>query len=203
VVVIASTLALFSRLGVSTTRLVLTLTVALTWLVSAAAGTAAAATFPVNAQLSGTAVWSAQDALSFVHTFSISGTVDGLGGGGTYSGTLDAGTYSTSASCGPACADVTGTIDFVTRRGSFTATVQPAGLVVWFSIGSGTTYNFTLTLTFVGGTRSFSHATGELGLSYFSHLPSPGSGVCNPFPTCSISDGGTLTGTISRPAAAG
>jgi hypothetical protein len=181
-------------------RSLLTVTVALTCLLSAAAGTAAAGTRPVTAQLTGAAVWSGQDPY-FVHTFAISGVVDGVGGGGTYSGTLQAGTYFTSFTCGPACAPVTGTIDFVTRQGSFTTTVQPGGLVVWESIGSGTHYQFALTLKFAGGTRSFSHASGAFSLPYVSSLPAPGSWWCTP--NCSIEDTGTLTGTISHPASAG
>lgn len=73
-------------------------------------------------------------------------------------------------------------------------------MVILFAIGSGEHYQFSLPLTFNGGTRSFSHASGAFSLLYDSTLPSPGSGQCNP--TCTVRDRGTLTGTISRPASA-
>jgi hypothetical protein len=71
-------------------------------------------------------------------------------------------------------------------------------LVVLFAIGSGEHYQFSMPLTFNGGTRSPSHASGAFSLLYDSTLPSPGSGLCTP--TCTVRDRGTLTGTISRPA---
>jgi hypothetical protein len=138
--------------------------------------------------LGGTAEWSGSTFLA--ETFSIHGSVDG----GTYSGALHAGTYFTTPTCGPQCAPVTGTIDFATHQGTFTATVDPAGLVSVVSIGSGTTYSFTLTLRIVSGTKSFAHATGTLGLTYESHLPT-NQVECA---VCPIVDSGTLTGNVDR-----
>jgi hypothetical protein len=142
----------------------------------------------VSWRLGGTAEWSGPGFLA--ETFSIHGSVDG----GTYSGTLHAGPYFTTPTCGPQCAPVTGTIDFATRQGTFTANVEPEGLVSVVSIGSGTTYSFALTLRVVSGTKSFAHAGGTLSLTYESHLPTnqPNCSVCP------IEDGGTLTGNMER-----
>src|SRR5436309_14023791 len=94
------------------------------WILLAAAATAAVAAVAVagvadaaslrtaafakdkEAALTGSAVWSDSD-------FAISGRFDGKLGHGTYAGTLTAGAdrFST-ATCGPVCADVTGTITF-------------------------------------------------------------------------------------------
>jgi hypothetical protein len=142
----------------------------------------------VSWTLGGTAEWSGSTFLA--ETFAVHGSVDG----GTYSGTLHAGAYFTTATCGPQCAPVTGTIDFATHQGTFTANVEPAGLVSVVSIGSGTTYSFELTLSIVSGTKSFAHATGTLGLTYESHLPT-NQVECN---VCPIVDAGTLTGNVDR-----
>jgi hypothetical protein len=142
----------------------------------------------VNWNLGGTAEWSGSTFLA--ESFAIHGTV----AGGTYSGTLHAGTYFTTATCGPQCAPVTGTIDFDAHGGTFTATVEPAGLVSVVSIGSGTTYSFELTLNIVSGTKSFAHASGTLSLTYESHLPT-NQVDCS---VCPIVDQGTLTGNVDR-----
>lgn len=170
--------------------LLTTATVVLATLLASASG-AAASTQTVDATLAGAAEWSG-DPLH-VETFTIHGDVSGTIEG-TYSGTLVAGTYFNSNTCGPVCAPITGTIDFSTRRGSFSTTVEPGGLVTLFSIGSGNHYSFALTLQIVSGTRYYSHASGELSLSYGSdqnfNLPE-----CQ---ICPIADGGHLTGTIAR-----
>jgi hypothetical protein len=177
-------------------RLLLTsVTLVLATLLASASG-ATAATQTVDATLAGAAEWTG-DPLQ-VETFSIHGTVSGTVEG-TYSGTLNAGTYFNSNTCGPTCAPITGTIDFVTRRGSFSTTVAPGGLLTLFAIGSGNHYSFALTLQIVDGTRYYKHASGELSLSYGSdqnfNLPE-----CQ---ICPIADGGHLTGTIVRGPSAG
>jgi hypothetical protein len=165
-----------------------TLTMLLAGLLAAGSGTTAAG-HPVNWTLAGAAEWSGSGFLA--EKFSIHGVINGVG---TYSGTLEAGPYFTTETCGPQCAPVTGTIDFVTRRGNLTATVAPEGLVTVVSIGSGTTYDFTLPLQILSGTRAYARASGSLSLSYSSHLPTnqPGCSVCP------IEDAGTLTGMIAR-----
>jgi hypothetical protein len=66
--------------------------------------------------------------------------------------------------------------------------------VTVISIGSGTTYSFTLPLVITGGTKSLRHASGSLSLSYGSTLPT-NQPECN---VCPIVDGGELTGQIVR-----
>jgi hypothetical protein len=143
----------------------------------------------VSWTLGGSATWGGTSFLA--DTFSIDGDVQGLG---SYSGTFEAASYFTTDTCGPQCATVTGTLQFVTRQGTFNATVQPGGLVTVASIGSGTTYSFDLTLSIGGGTRSYAHASGTLRLVYESQLPTnrPECAVCP------IVDGGTVTGAITR-----
>jgi hypothetical protein len=165
-----------------------TLALLLATLVLAASG-ATAPTQTVDWKLAGTAVWSGPGVLA--ETFAIHGAVQGVG---SYSGTLHAGTYFTTDTCGPQCAPVTGTIDFVTNRGTLTTTVDPQGLVTVTSIGSGTTYYFSLPLTIANGTRSYGHASGGLTLTYASHLPTNQIG-CN---VCPIEDSGTLAGQVAR-----
>jgi hypothetical protein len=150
---------------------------------------ATATTQTVDWSLSGTSVWSGSGFLA--DTFAIHGKVQGLG---SYSGTLDAGPYFTTETCGPSCAAVTGTIKFVTRRGTLSTQVDPEGLVTVISIGSGTTYSFTLPLVVTGGTKNFRRAVGSLSLSYGSTLPT-NQPECS---VCSIVDGGELTGQIVR-----
>jgi hypothetical protein len=149
---------------------------------------------PVHYTLSGTAEWSAEP---LVETFSIHGTLSGPAAhGGTYSGTLHAGVYSgPTPTCGPVCAPVTGTIDFVTPGGSFSTTVE-TGEVSVESTASHTSYGFRLTLGIVGGTRSYARASGELALEYLSFRFEGVSNGCQPL--CPITDSGTLTGTVVR-----
>jgi hypothetical protein len=170
------------RLALTTFALVLA-----ALLVAASGSTAPAQT--VDWKLAGTATWSGPGVLA--QSFAIHGTVQGLG---TYSGTLTAGTYFTSETCGPDCAPVSGTIQFVTHRGNLTTTVDPQGLVTVTTIGSGTTYGFSLPLRVTGGTKSYGHAGGTLTLDYASHLPTnqPDCSVCP------IEDTGTLTGQLDR-----
>ena len=163
------------------------LTLVLAGLLVAATG-ATAGGQNVSWTLGGTAEWSGPGFLA--ETFAIHGSAKG----GTYSGTLHAGPYFTTPTCGPQCAPVTGTIDFAAPQGTFTTNVEPAGLVSVVSIGSGTTYSFTLTLRIVSGTKSFAHAGGTLSLTYESHLPT-NQVECN---VCPIVDGGTLTGNVDR-----
>jgi hypothetical protein len=148
---------------------------------------------PVHYTLSGTAEWSAEP---LVETFSIHGTLSGPAAhGGTYSGTLHAGAYSgPTPTCGPVCAPVTGTLDFVTPGGSFSTSA--AGEVSQEETASHVSYGFRLTLDIVSGTRSFSRASGELALEYLSFRFQGASNGC--FPLCPITDSGTLTGTVVR-----
>jgi hypothetical protein len=146
---------------------------------------------PVHYTLSGTAEWSPEP---LVDTFSIHGVLSGRGGG-TYSGTLHAGPFTgPTATCGPVCAPVTGTIDFVTPGGSFSTSA--AGEVSEEDTASHESFGFRLGLEIVSGTRSFSHASGELALEYLSFRFQGGANGC--FPLCPIMDSGTLTGTIVR-----
>jgi hypothetical protein len=148
------------------------------WIVFAAAATAAVAAVTVvgvaaaaplgstapakdkEAALTGTSEWSSPD-------YVISGRFDGKLGRGTYSGMLTAGssTFST-LTCGPVCADVTGTITFAANGGRFTVAVQPGSLVRLEDIASHSVRDFTLELSVVAGTGRYSHADGSLRLSY-------------------------------------
>lgn len=124
----------------------------------------------------------------------IHGVLSG-GAGGTYSGTLHAVPYGApTGTCGPICAPVTGTIDFTTPAGSFSTSVT--GDVGAESTASHESYSFRLTLDIVSGTRSFSHASGELALEYLSSRFQGAANGC--FPVCEIRDSGTLTGTVVR-----
>jgi len=161
------------------------LAVALPFATSGATATAQT----VDWKLNGTAVWSGSGLLA--DGFAIHGKVQGLG---SYSGTLTAGPYFTTETCGPSCAAVAGTITFVTRRGTLSTSVDPDGLVTVISIGSGTTYSFTLPLVITGGTKTYKRATGSLSLSYGSTLPT-NQPECS---VCPIVDGGELTGQIVR-----
>jgi hypothetical protein len=170
------------RVALTTVALVLA-----TLLVASTGATAPAQT--VDWRLSGTATWSGPGVLA--QSFAIHGTVEGFG---TYSGTLTAGTYFTSSTCGPECAPVTGTILFSSHKGDLTTTVDPQGLVTVTTIGSGTTYGFSLPLRIVDGTKSYGHTGGTLTLDYASHLPTnqPDCSVCP------IEDTGSLTGQLNR-----
>jgi hypothetical protein len=113
-----------------------------------------------------------------------------------YAGTLTAGGAPLSTStCGPVCADVTGTITFVGNGGRFTAEVQPGGLVQFEDIASHSFRDFTLELGIVHGTGRYSHADGVLSLSYSSvwtHTTINGVDVNR------IDDTGTLVGGFLR-----
>jgi hypothetical protein len=149
----------------------------------------------VNWRLQGAATWTPNTVPGIynVQTFTVHGTVEGIG---TYSGTLTAGTYSSTNECGPQCAPITGTITFETKRGTLTTTVDE-GVVSVIVIGSGTYYSFTLTLSIDNGTKSYKHASGDLSLQYGSSLQNDGYFPCDPSP-CTVQDGGDLTGMISR-----
>jgi hypothetical protein len=170
-------------------RLALTTFVLVLATVLAASSGASAPTQTVDWKLTGTSVWSGPDVLA--QSFAIHGTIEKLG---SYSGTLDAGSYFTTETCGPSCASITGTIVFVTQRGTLSTRVDPEGLVTVTSIGSGTTYGFTLPLVITGGTKSYLHASGSLSLVYASTLPT-NQPECN---LCPIVDSGELTGQIVR-----
>ena len=159
------------------------------------AGATAAKDQDVSWRLQGAATWTPNTAPGIynVQTFDIHGTVEGVG---TYSGTLAAGTYYSTNECGPQCASITGTITFVTKRGTLTTTVAE-GVVSVIVIGSGTYYSFTLTLSIDSGTKSYKHASGDLTLQYGSSLQNDGYFPCDPSP-CTVGDGGDLTGTIFR-----
>jgi hypothetical protein len=163
------------------------------------AGATAAKSQTVNWTLRGAAEWTPSTAPGNynVQTFEVHGSVEGVG---TYSGTLTAGDYFTTNTCGPQCALITGTITFVTQQGSLTTTVDPGGVVSVNVIGSGTYYYFTLDLSVVDGTKRYTHVSGHFSLQYSSDLQHDGYFPCDPSP-CTVHDGGTLTGSISRGAA--
>ena len=163
------------------------------------AGATAAKSETVNWTLRGAAEWtpSPVTGIDNVQQFAVHGSIAGVG---TYSGTLTAGDYFTTNTCGPQCAPITGTIIFVTQRGSLTTTVDPGGVVSVTLIGSGTYYYFTLDLSVVDGTKSYSHASGHFSLQYSSDLRNDAYAPCDPSP-CTVEDGGTLTGSTSHGAA--
>ena len=122
----------------------------------------------------GTTTLTGASSLSFsgtVATVQISGTFDGHLGEGTFAGTLVAGTPFSSASCfGPVCQPVTGQITFSSKRGDFTAVVEPGSLLTYSSFHPRNESRFfTLTLEVVSGTRSYKHADGVLTLDYTIH----------------------------------
>ncbi len=99
----------------------------------------------------------------------IEGTFEGNLAEGTYAGTLTLGApylneYDTCN--GPVCQDVEGTITFSTKKGDFTASVQPGGIVGLEDTASHSSRYFDLGLKVVSGTRGYTHARGELTLSY-------------------------------------
>ena len=158
-------------------------------------GAAAAGARPLTLKLVGTSEWSSA---FLAETFSIQGSLTksaAAWGTGSYSGTLQAGPYTgPTFTCGPVCAPVTGTIDFVTRAGTFSADVLSGSTVAEEDTASHSEYDFTLDLTITGGTGSYSQATGALSLQYasvrFQNQPE-----CS---ICPIEDSGTLTGEIAR-----
>jgi hypothetical protein len=170
-------------------RLALTTLVLVLATFLAASSGATAPTQTIDWKLTGTAAWSGP--VLSAQSFAIHGAVAGAG---SYSGTLDAGAYFTTNTCGPSCAPITGSIVFVTHQGTLSTRVDPAGLVTVTSIGSGTTYGFTLPLVITGGTKSYSRASGSLSLAYASTLPT-NQPECT---VCPIVDSGELTGQIVR-----
>jgi len=156
--------------------------------------TAAPAASSTNWTLSGTAVWTSMTSDSFFHRFDVSGAV---GGAGTYSGTLNVGTYIYPGpnGCGPFCAPVTGTLSFDAKQG--TLYTSAVGQVSIFPIPSNSTYDFTLTLMVTGGTRAYKHASGTLAMQYESSLQNDAYAPCDPSP-CTVHDNGTVTGTLSH-----
>lgn len=160
----------------------------------AVVATAASAATSIDWTLTGTAVWSSITTDDFVHQFDVSGTIEGVG---TYSGTLNAGTYVYPGpnGCGPDCAPVTGTLTFITKKG--TLETSTAGQVSIFPIPSTSSYEFTLTLTVTGGTRSYAHSSGTLTITYESSLQNEGYAPCDPSP-CTVHDSGRVTGTLAH-----
>ena len=106
------------------TRLI-ALTAALAALV--VAGNAIA--FPATT-LTGTAVWTGD-------TYAVQGTFSGGLGHGTYTGTLVGGdVIPPTGTRGPGCQTVSGSITFSSKRGDFTAAVQPGSVVAISEIAS-------------------------------------------------------------------
>jgi hypothetical protein len=144
--------------------------------------------------LSGTAEWSTQSSPELgleATTTTIHGAFAGKLGRGTYAGTLDGGSGFTTPQCGPVCEAVTGTFTVTSRRGDFTAVIQPGSVVALEDIASFSWRRFTLTLSVMGGTRSYANANGTLTLSYTSTWEHEfvGGVFVN-----SITDSGTLSG---------
>lgn len=126
--------------------------------------------------------------------YSISGTLAGDLGGGTYSGTLTTtGESFTSATCGPVCAPLAGSITFTTRAGRFTAAAQPGSVVSMEEIGSHSFRDFRLELRIVRGMGRYADARGRLSLSYSSVWRHE---RVNGLVLDGIADAGTLFGTI-------
>ena len=154
-----------------------------------AAGASAPGPKDKQADLTGSSIWSTAPV-----AYSISGRLAGNLGRGTYTGTLTPGTtLFTTSTCGPVCADVTGSITVSTPGGRFTAVVQPGGVVSMEDIASHSFRDFTLVLRITAGTRRYAHASGLLGLTYSSvwtHTFVDGVFVSE------IDDTGTLAGNL-------
>ena len=137
-----------------------------------------------STSLSGTAEWTDQ-------TTTIHGTFSGRLGAGTYSGNLTQTWIDTTGWCGPTCFTVAGEITLSSKRGDFTAVVEPGSLMRESSIASNTYRGFVLELAVVDGTRSYRRARGELLLSYDSTWwhSSWGGVIVN-----EVEDHGSLTG---------
>jgi hypothetical protein len=145
---------------------------------------------PPATTLAGTSEWSTGMSGT---TTTIHGTFGKQLGTGTYEGTLNGGPAWTTGSCGPICEDVTGTITFSTKHGTFTVAVQSDSHVALQDIASHSWRDFTLSLIVVGGTGSYARAHGTLALSYTStwtHTWINGEFVDE------VSDSGTLTGKL-------
>jgi hypothetical protein len=137
--------------------------------------------------LTGSAQWASSG-------YAISGTIEGGLGRGTYSGALTAtGASFTSATCGPVCAPVSGSITFSTRAGGLTTSVRNGSVVSMEEIASHSFRDFRLQLRIVGGTGRYAHARGMMSVSYSSVWTHE---WVNGVFVDSIADAGTLTGTI-------
>jgi hypothetical protein len=139
--------------------------------------------------LTGTAEWG--DASTHVH-----GTFSGALGKGSYDGTLAGGAQFTTGDCGPVCEPVSGSITFTSKRGSFTGVVEPSSVVALVDIASNSWRNFTLTLDVVDASRGYPRANGAvLTLSYSSDWTHYFDFDTGQFVN-TISDSGTLTGSL-------
>ena len=153
---------------------------------------ASAASKGKDTALAGTAEW------SYTAT-TVLGTFKGPLGTGTYAGTLNLGDsfYYGDGVClnAPYCQVVTGgTIAFSSKRGDFTAAVEPGSLADQFISHPRDQWQYyTLDLTVVAGTRSYQNADGAMTLSYSSHLVRELDYEAGVYVT-TITDTGTLSG---------
>jgi hypothetical protein len=158
----------------------------------------------VNVSLSGGATWTGD--FGSATAFAIQGTFTDVGGtgkrlgSGSYSGTLEAGTYGAPDDCPDFspnslnAAPVSGTIDLVLKSGTITTEVEPGGMVCNSFLGAHVEESaFFLTLEVTGGTRAYAGATGTLTLRYGSQLT-----FFTGNPDGPPQDFGTLTGAIVR-----
>jgi hypothetical protein len=142
-------------------------------------------------------------------TRTISGTVSGSLGAGSYSGSLTNTGFIDPSNVCIICGDpqpfaVTGELTFTLRNGSFTAEVSSEtssdneGALLFPS--HFVQLNFQLILGVTGGTRRYQHAAGVLALSYTSLTQEGGPG-CVPVElggSCGVPfDTGSLTGTVA------
>jgi hypothetical protein len=142
-----------------------------------------------EARLTGSSIWSTAPV-----AYALSGRIDGNLGHGTYTGTLTAGSsVFTTPTCGPVCADVTGSLTMSTHGGRFTAVVEPGGVVSIEDIASRSFRDFTLQLRIVSGTGRFAHKTGLLSLTYSSVWTHT---YVNGVYVDKIEDTGTLVGRV-------
>jgi hypothetical protein len=154
-----------------------------------ALSTSAGAAATRSAPLTGTAEWS--EASTHVH-----GTFSGVFGKGSYDGMLDGGAPFTTGDCGPICEPVSGSIAFTSKRGSFTGVVQPGSVVALVDIASNSWRNFTLTLDVVDASRGYASSNGTvLTLSYSSDWAHYFDFDTGQF-VSTITDSGTLTGSL-------
>jgi len=173
-------------------------------LLTVSAIASAAAPRSVNVSLSGGATWTGD--FGSATAFAIQGTftdVSGTGkrlGSGSYSGTLEAGTYGAADDCPDFspnslnAAPVSGTIDLVLKSGTITTEVEPGGMVCNTFLGAHIQESaFFLTLEVTGGTHAYAGATGTLTLDYSSEVT-----FFTGNPDGPPQDFGTLTGSVSR-----
>ena len=138
--------------------------------VAGAAASPKAVSKTKSATLAGTSVWGT--------TLTIEGELAGTLATGTYAGTVTFGSWGWDyPECGPSCALVTGDITFSTKKGTFTAALQPGSIAIkeeiashsWIWLTSGTYSERTpVDLRVVSGTRGYANKTGLLTLSYTS-----------------------------------